>query len=93
MIEFKHVEGKEKGKIIIYALSTCGWCKKTKRILDSLGIAYDYVDADLVDAKSSDEIDKEVRKWNPKETYPTIVINNEKAIVSYDEDKIRELAK
>ena len=93
MIEFKHVEGKEKGKIIIYALSTCGWCKKTKRILDSLGIAYDYVDADLVDAKTSEEIDKEVRKWNPKETYPTIVINNEKAIVSYDEDKIRELAK
>jgi glutaredoxin len=93
MIEYKHVEGKEKGKIIIYALSTCGWCKKTKRILDSLGIAYDYVDADLVDAKTSEEIDKEVRKWNPKETYPTIVINNEKAIVSYDEDKIRELAK
>ena len=93
MIEFKHVEGKEKGKIIIYALSTCGWCKKTKRILDSLGIAYDYVDADLVDDKTSDEIDKEVRKWNPKETYPTMVINNEKAIISYDEDKIRELAK
>ena len=93
MIEFKHVEGKEKGKIILFALSTCGWCKKTKRILDSLGIAYDYVDADLVDDKTSNEIEKAVKKWNPKETYPTIVINNGKAIISYDEDKIRELAK
>lgn len=93
MIEFKHVEGKEKGEIILYALSTCGWCKKTKKILDSLGVAYDYVDADLVDDKTSNEIEKEVKKWNAKETYPTIVINNKKAIISYDEDKIRELAK
>lgn len=93
MIEFKHVDGKEKGKITLYALSTCGWCKKTKKILDSLGIAYDYIDADLVDDKTSSEIEKAVKKWNPRETYPTIVINNEKAIISYDEDKIRELAK
>lgn len=93
MIEFKHVEGKGKGIIILYALSTCGWCKKTKKMLDSLGIAYDYVDADLVDEKTSDEIEKEVKKWNAKETYPTIVVNNEKAIISYDEDEIRGLAK
>ncbi len=92
MIEFKHVEGKEKGKIKLYALSTCGWCKKTKRLLDSLGIAYDFVNADLVDNKTSDEIEKEVKKWNPKETYPTIVINSERAIIRYDEDKIKELA-
>jgi len=61
-------------------------------LLDSLGIAYDFVDADLVDNKTSDEIEKEVEKWNPKETYPTIVINGARAIIRYDEDKIKELA-
>jgi len=26
-----HVDGKNKGKIMLYALSTCVWCKKTKQ--------------------------------------------------------------
>jgi len=28
-----HVEGKNAGQIILYALSTCGWCKKTRELL------------------------------------------------------------
>jgi len=31
------VAGKNKGQILLYALSTCVWCKKTKQLLDQLG--------------------------------------------------------
>lgn len=93
MLQFKHVEGKDKGKIRLYALSTCGWCQKTKKLLGALGLAYDYIDADQVDDKTGDEIDREVRKWNPRGTYPTMVVGDKRAIINYDEEKIKELAK
>jgi len=93
VIEKKHVAGKDKGQIMLYALSTCVWCKKTKKLLDGMGVAYDYVDVDLLDDKKSDEADAEVRKWNPKGNYPTIIIDNDRCISGFDEDKIKELGK
>ncbi|RQW78074.1 MAG: glutaredoxin family protein, partial [Methanothrix sp.] len=42
-MNFEHVAGKAKGTVTLYALSTCIWCKKTKELLSTLGIAYDYV--------------------------------------------------
>ena len=39
-MELKHVPGKDKGKIMLYALSTCGWCQKVKRFLNNLGVEY-----------------------------------------------------
>jgi len=92
MVEFKHVNGKGGNKVVLYALSTCGWCKKVKNLLNSLGIAYDYIDIDQIDEKTSDELDAIVRKWNPAGTYPTIVVDNKRAIISYEEEKIKELA-
>ena len=31
-------------KIFLFALSTCVWCKKTKKLLDQFGVKYDYAD-------------------------------------------------
>ncbi len=27
-MSMQHVEGENKGDVVLYALSTCGWCKK-----------------------------------------------------------------
>ena len=35
-MEINHVDGQDKGKVMLYALSTCVWCKKTKKLLDKL---------------------------------------------------------
>ena len=85
-----HVEGQNKGDIILYALSTCGWCKKTKKFLKSLGVEYRYVDVDLLDQDEKKKIDAEVNKWNPNRNFPMTVINNNKCIVGYQEDAIKE---
>ena len=42
-MKIEHVKGENKGKITLYALSTCGWCKKTKKLLDDLGVEYHYI--------------------------------------------------
>lgn len=90
-IKKNHVEGKEKGKIVLYALSTCIWCRKTKMLLNELGVAYDFVDVDLLDSNEQDEVVEIITKFNPTGGFPTMVINDEDCIKGFDERKIREV--
>ncbi|MEO0071984.1 MAG: glutaredoxin family protein [candidate division WOR-3 bacterium] len=92
-MEFIRVPGVNKGKIVLYALSTCGWCKKTKTFLREHNIAYNYIDVDLLVPKDREQVLEEVRKWNPRLSFPTIVINDEICIVGYDEDKLKSALK
>jgi glutaredoxin len=89
-VKIEHVDGENKGKIILYALSTCGWCRKTKEFLNGLGVEFSYVFVDLLEEQEKDEIMEDVIKWNPRRSFPTLVINDEKCIVGYKEDQIRE---
>jgi glutaredoxin len=89
MLEVEHIEGENKGKIMLYALSTCGWCRKTKELLEELGVSYDYIYVDLLENEDKDTAMDEVKKWNPRCSFPTIVIND-KCIVGFKEDEIRE---
>lgn len=89
-MDFKHIQGKEGGKIIMYALSTCIWCKKTKRLLDNLGVAYDFVDVDLLGESEKETAKNEIKKWNPKGSFPTLIFNDQTCVVGFDEEKIRE---
>ncbi|MGQ9554958.1 MAG: glutaredoxin family protein [Anaerolineae bacterium] len=88
----KHVAGKNVGQVMMYALSTCVWCKKTKALLNALGVEYDYIDVDLLTGQERTEVTNEVARWNPQRSFPTIVVNNSKVIVGYDELKINQLA-
>ena len=87
----KHVKGKKKKNITLYALSTCGWCKKTKGLLNDLEADYHYVDVDLLADEDQAEVVTEITKWNPACTFPTLVIDNNKCIVGFKEQEIRGL--
>lgn len=75
---------------MLYALSTCGWCKKTKEFLDDLDVEYNFIYTDYLDGDEKEKIMDEIRKWNPRISFPTIVINDKKAIVGFREDEIKE---
>ena len=90
MINVEHVEGKDKGDVMLYAISTCVWCKKTKRLLNQLGVKYDYIFVDLLEGGDRKNVEKEVEKYNPRCSFPTLVINESDCIVGYKEDQIRE---
>ena len=89
----EHVNGKKIGKIILYALSTCGWCAKTKNLLRELGVDFDYIYVDLLEGQEQDTIMNEVERWNPKGSFPTLVIQDKKCIIGFREDEIREALK
>jgi glutaredoxin len=85
-----HVSGVDRGKVIMYGLSTCVWCKKTKKLLTDLGVDFDYIYVDRLEGKEEKEAVEELRRFNPSVSFPTVVINDEKAIVGFKEKEIRE---
>ncbi|MHC9539058.1 MAG: glutaredoxin family protein [Vulcanimicrobiota bacterium] len=86
------VAGEKKGEILLYALSTCVWCRKVKDLLNSMKVEYDYIDVDAVPREEKQQVMDEVKIHNPQCSFPTVVINN-KCIVGYKEDRIREALK
>lgn len=90
-MDIKHVDGQDLGKVIIYALSTCGWCKKTKALLQELNVGYDFIDVDLLNARDREDAMNVVRKWNPACSFPSMIIDDKQCIVGFNESKIREV--
>jgi glutaredoxin len=76
-------------KVMVYALSTCGWCKKTINLLEQLNIEFDYLYVDLLRGKEQDDAMNIVEKFNPRGSLPTIVIDDSRAIVGFNEQEIR----
>ena len=62
MPDFKcleQVEGSKKDHdLVLYALSTCGWCKKARSFLGDNDIAYRFVYVDLLEGDERDEVDR-----------------------------------
>jgi glutaredoxin-like protein NrdH len=87
--KIKHMDGEDRGKIMLFALSTCMWCGKTKQLLDSLGVAYDWIDVDLVGSADQPELTQEIKKWNPATTFPTVVIDDDKCIIGYNPEELQ----
>ena len=75
---------------MLYALSTCGWCAKTKDLLRQMGVAFDFVYVDLLEGQDQDDTIQTVEKWNPSGSFPILVINNSKCIIGFREQEIRE---
>jgi glutaredoxin len=86
----KKVSGKNKGDVFIFALSTCVWCMKTKKLFKDLGVAYSYVDVDLLEGKAKEEASKEIMKLSGEHSFPTIIIDGKKVIQGFDEEAIRD---
>jgi glutaredoxin len=85
------VNGRNRGDVVLFALSTCGWCKKTRELLDAHGVAYRYLYVDLLPQDEIADVMKTVEKFNPKCSFPTLVINNSQCIVGFLESEIREV--
>jgi glutaredoxin len=88
-MSLEHVAGKDNGKIMLYALSTCIWCKKTKEFLSSVGVAFDYIYVDLLKGEDRAKAIASVKRFNPSTSFPTLVVND-KAIIGFKEKEIKE---
>lgn len=87
----EHVEGSNKSHAVrLYALSTCPFCKKVKALLKKHDIAYDYVDMDLQSREERKRLRQEVMQYNPRSSYPTLLVDDD-VVIGYHEDRIEEV--
>jgi len=75
--------------IKIYSLSTCSHCKSAKKLIGDCTIKYEFVDVDTLKGDERKAILEDVKKFNPRCSFPTIIIG-EKVIVGYKEKEIKE---
>jgi glutaredoxin len=79
---------KEK-RIKIYTLSTCIHCRKAKAYLAECQVPYEFFDVDLMKGKERESLIAEVSRYNPRLTFPTILIGDE-VIVGFNEEKVKK---
>jgi glutaredoxin len=78
-------------KVFMYTLSTCPWCKKTKKFFDKRNIPYDYVDIDkLKDENEKERIIQEMKRKGGSTATPYVIIGDE-VIIGYKPKKYAEL--
>jgi len=73
----------------VYSLSTCGHCKQAKKFLGDCEIKYEFVDVDQLQGEERAAILQDVKNFNPRCSFPTIIIGD-KVIVGYKEAEIKE---
>ena len=76
--------------IKLYALSTCIHCKNTKEFLTGCGVEYQCIEVDKLSGEEREKVIEEVKSYNPKCSFPTIVIGD-KVIVGFREDELKEV--
>jgi len=85
-----HIKGKDMGKIMLYTLSTCIWCKKTKALLKEIGVAFSYEDIDLLEGEDEEKATKEMDKLAINPSFPIIAIDGKLFHAGFDEGIIRK---
>ena len=75
--------------IKIFSLSTCSHCKSTKKLLSECSVKYEFVDVDLLEGDERKAILEDIKKLNPRCSFPTVSIGDE-VIVGYKEKEIKE---
>jgi glutaredoxin-like protein NrdH len=76
-------------KVKMYTLSTCSHCKAAKKFMADNRIPFEFIEVDLLQGSEKENILKEIIEYNPKRSFPTILIGN-KVIVGFLESDIRE---
>ncbi|HSR13260.1 MAG TPA: glutaredoxin family protein, partial [Thermodesulfobacteriota bacterium] len=82
-----HISGRRLGDVVLYALSTCPWCQKVKKLLHELDVDFHFIDVDLVQGDDLRQAMEAVEKWNPRRSFPVLVINNSETVIGFDEGR------
>jgi glutaredoxin-like protein NrdH len=79
-----------KHRVLMYAISTCVWCKRAKRFLKDNHIEYEYVDVDLSSLDDLRKVKRDILNRGGHLTYPTIIIDDKVLLTNPQEDELRK---
>ncbi|MEM2942182.1 MAG: glutaredoxin family protein [Candidatus Bathyarchaeia archaeon] len=79
-------------KVVMYTLSTCPWCRKTKQFFKERNIPFEYVDYDLASEEEQERIREEMLKYGGSTAFPFVKVGEE-VIIGYNPERYAELLK
>ena len=82
---------KNKHQVLVYAISTCGWCKRAKKFLMDNDVEYEYIDIDLATNEDKEKIKKDITTRGGPLAYPTLIIDNKILLTGAPQDKLMEI--
>lgn len=90
-MQFSKVQGKQnKHKVVLYALSTCVWCKMTKQFLKDKEIEFEFVDVDLCQEEDKQKIRQHIQSKGGPLSYPTTIVDDNVLITGFRKDLLKE---
>lgn len=81
----------ESGKPVMYTLHTCRHCVHLKDFLDANGIEHHLVYVDDFEEPACREVMGTLRSFNPRGSFPTLVLPDGRTAVGFREHLVREL--
>jgi glutaredoxin len=85
-----HIDGVHtEHTVLLYALSTCIWCKKTRQLLEDEGVTFDFVYVDLVGPDERRKIRARIRELSSSTSFPATIIDETDCIIGYKPEKIK----
>jgi glutaredoxin len=82
-----------KHKVLMYSISTCGWCKRAKKFFKDNNVEFEFVDIDQCNLEDKRKIMKDIQSRGGTLAYPTLIIDNEILLTGAPQDKLREILK
>ncbi|WP_406660659.1 glutaredoxin family protein [Methanolobus sp. ZRKC3] len=79
-------------KVVIYALSTCPWCRKAKKYFRELEIPFESTDYDKADKDTQQAIKQDCKAHGEEMSFPFVKIDDD-VVVGYAPDKYKKLLK
>ena len=91
IMDISKVPGKNtKHKVLVYALSTCVWCKMTKQFLKDNDIAYEFVNVDLENEEDKQKIRQDIQAKGGSLSYPTTIIDDKVVVTGFRKDLLKK---
>lgn len=75
--------------VMLYALSTCPYCRMTKKYLDDNEVEYEAIDVDLLEGDERSVVVADVKNLSGGTSFPVVVIGEE-VIVGFNKAAIKE---
>ena len=90
-MQFSKVPGKKTAhKVVLYALSTCVWCKMTKQFLKDSDVEFEYIDVDLCEEDDKQKIREHIQSKGGSLSYPTTIVDDKVVITGFRKDQLKE---
>jgi glutaredoxin len=76
--------------VTLYALSTCPYCRMTKKFLDKNDVEYELIEVDLLEGDEKEEAVAKVKELSGGTSFPVLKAGDE-IVVGFNKPKVKAL--